>query len=87
MDENTAYDGVPEIGVLSSRDIDLDEMGAHYFVPNFIRPMPEAEEDPDFDSDGMLEHDIADDAQFLIPGMLPEPYWDFNMATEQFNYA
>ena len=24
---------------------------------------------------------------FLIPGMLPEPYWDFNMATEQFNYA
>jgi len=24
---------------------------------------------------------------FLIPGMLPEPYWDFNMATEQFNFA
>lgn len=24
---------------------------------------------------------------FLIPGMLPEPFWDFNMATDQFNYA
>ena len=83
MDENTAYDGVPEIGVITSRDIDPEEMAPHYFVPNFARPMPEAEFDPDLDApEGSLEHDITDDAVFLIPGMLPEPYWDFNMVTD-----
>ena len=87
-DENTAFDGVPEIGVITSRDMDISELGPHYFVPNFVRPMPEAEEDPDLDApEGVFEHDISDDAMFLIPGMLPEPYWDFNMATDQFNYA
>ena len=62
MDENTAYDGVPEIGVITSRDIDLEELEPHYFVPNFARPMPEAEEDPDLDAPaGVMEHDITDD--------------------------
>lgn len=61
-DENTAYEGVPEIGVITNRDIDLEEMAPHYFVPNFARPMPEAEEDPDLDApEGILEHDIAED--------------------------
>jgi hypothetical protein len=45
--------------------------------------MPEAEDDPDLDApEGILEHDIAEDAMFLIPGMLPEPFWDFNMNTD-----
>ena len=83
MDENLAYEGVPEIGVITSRDIDVEEMMPHYFVPNFVRPMPEAEEDPDLDApEGVLEHDISEDAMFLIPGMLPEPFWDFNMNTD-----
>jgi len=61
-DENTAYDGVPEIGVITNKDIDLEEMAPHYFVPNFARPMPEAEEDPDLDApEGILEHDISED--------------------------
>jgi len=63
--------------------MDIDELAPHYFVPNFVRPMPEAEEDPDLDApEGILEHDISDDAMFLIPGMLPEPYWDLNMAPD-----
>ena len=53
---------MPEIGVITNRDIDLEEMAPHYFVPNFARPMPEAEEDPDLDApEGILEHDIAED--------------------------
>ena len=47
---------------MTSREIDLDEMQPHYFVPNFVRPMPEAEEDPDLDApEGIFEHDIAED--------------------------
>lgn len=62
MDENTEFDGVPEIGVISGKDIDLEEMEPHYFVPNFARPIPEAEEDPDLDApEGTLDHDISDD--------------------------
>ena len=88
VDENTAFEGVPEIGVITSRDMDIDELAPHYFVPNFVRPLPEAEEDPDLDApEGVLEHDISDDAMFLIPGMLPEPYWDLNVAPDQYNYA
>ena len=68
--------------------MDIDELAPHYFVPNFVRPLPEAEEDPDLDApEGVLEHDISDDAMFLIPGMLPEPYWDLNVAPDQYNYA
>lgn len=74
--------------MITSRDMDIDELAPHYMLPNFVRPIPEAEEDPDFDApEGVLEHDISDDAIFLIPGMLPEPYWDLNMAPDQYNYA
>ena len=48
--------------MITSRDVDLDEMAPHYFVPNFARPMPEAEEDADLDApEGVLDHDIAED--------------------------
>eukprot|EP00353_Schmidingerella_taraikaensis_P005378 CAMPEP_0185571458 /NCGR_PEP_ID=MMETSP0434-20130131/3505_1 /TAXON_ID=626734 ORGANISM="Favella taraikaensis, Strain Fe Narragansett Bay" /NCGR_SAMPLE_ID=MMETSP0434 /ASSEMBLY_ACC=CAM_ASM_000379 /LENGTH=132 /DNA_ID=CAMNT_0028186905 /DNA_START=537 /DNA_END=936 /DNA_ORIENTATION=+ len=83
IEENEAYCGLPEIGPITSRDMDIEELAPHFFVPNFVRPMPEAEEDPDLDApEGVLEHDIADDSLFLIPGMLPEPYWDLNMSTD-----
>ena len=62
QDENCAYAGVPEIGVITSKDIDLDEMEPHYFVPNFARPFPEAESDPDLDAPrDEIDHDIAND--------------------------
>ena len=83
IDESTCFNGVPEIGVITNRDLEIEELSPHYFVPNFVRPIPEAEEDPDLDApEGVLEHDVADDAMFLIPGMLPEPYWDLNMSTD-----
>ena len=84
-DETYAFDGIPEIGIISASEIDEDEMSPHYFVPNFVRPLPEADEDPLLDineSESGLEKDISRDAIFLIPGMLPEPYWDFNMTQD-----
>ena len=45
--------------------------------------MPEAEEDPEMDSD--LPYDISNDALYLVPGMLPEPYYDFNLVQDHFN--
>ena len=51
---------------MTSKEIDLEEMQPHYFVPNFVRPMPEAEEDPDLDApEGIFEHDIADDVSIV----------------------
>ena len=71
VDENTAFNGVPEIGVITSRDLDIDELAPHFFVPNFVRPLPEAEDDPDLDApDGVLEHDISDDAKRLIRALM-----------------
>ena len=52
---------------MTSKEIDLEEMQPHYFVPNFVRPMPEAEEDPDLDApEGIFEHDIADDVSIIL---------------------
>lgn len=60
----------------------------HYFVPNFIRPVPEADEDPEVvEGEELEDYDISADALYLVPGMLPEPYWDFNMVQDQFNYT
>ena len=39
--------------------------------------MPDVEDDPEIDSD--TPYDISNDALYLIPGMLPEPYYDFNL--------
>jgi hypothetical protein len=86
-EEITAYNGIPEIGINKADQLDADELLPNYFVPNFVRPIPEADEDPELDDLDGPEYDISQDAIFLIPGMLPEPYWDFNMVSEQFNYA
>ena len=55
--------------------------------PNFIRPVPTAEFDPEFDEDLNAEYDVSKDAIYMVPGMLPEPYWDLNMVQEQFNFV
>jgi len=39
--------GVPDRGVQTSDDLDLEELEPHYFTPNFLRPVPTAEEDPE----------------------------------------
>ena len=51
----------------------------HYLPPNILRPLPIEEEE-----DGGHNHDDLE-TFWLIPGMLPEPYWDFNMGMD-FNY-
>jgi hypothetical protein len=45
--ESGAYMGVPDRGVQISDDLDLEELEPHYFTPNFLRPVPTAEEDPE----------------------------------------
>lgn len=65
-------------------DVDPKELEPYYFTPNFLRPLPEAEEDPEIETG--TAYDVACDALYLVPGMLPEPYWDFNLVSDQFNY-
>ena len=64
-EENTAYNGVPEIGVHSAAELTEDEMLPHYFVPNFVRPIPEAEEDPELDDPLSAEYDISQDVSLV----------------------
>jgi hypothetical protein len=42
--------------------------------------MPEAEEDPEIETGA--PYDVACDALYLVPGMLPEPYWDLNLVSD-----
>jgi hypothetical protein len=60
----------------------------HYFGPNFLRPLPvEEEEEKHGRMDGNLDGGASEidylndemDAIWLIPGTLPEPFWDYTM--------
>ena len=89
--ESTGFGGIPEKGISSDSDFAEEELGKNYcFIPNFIRPSPDCIEDDDCFGD--LSVDVAQDvsnfsllifhvfqALLVMPGMLPEPYWDFNM--------
>ena len=92
--ESTGFGGIPEKGISSDSDIAEEELGKNYcFIPNFIRPSPDCIEDDDCFGD--LSVDVAQDvsnfsllifhvfqALLVMPGMLPEPYWDFNMVQD-----
>lgn len=55
-------------------------MPPHYFAPNFLRPIPvEEEENEDGEEVDYLNDEL--DAIWLIPGMVPEPYWDYGMCS------
>jgi len=74
----------PENGILPSQ-IYEDELLPHYFAPNFLRPLPVEEEDEKISFAGEGERDFLNDeldAIWLIPGMLPEPYWDYTMCQD-----
>jgi hypothetical protein len=86
-EENTAYNGMPEIGIDRPSELIQDELMPNYFVPNFVRPIPEIDDDPEDDDPNGGMYDISEDGVYLVPGMLPEPYWDFNMVSDQYNYA
>ena len=83
--ETSAFVGYPKHGISSASDIDPSELQANYFTPNFLRPMPEAEDDPELDNDANTQYDVSNDALYLVPGMLPEPYWDFNQVSNFLN--
>jgi len=86
-EENTVYNGMPEIGIDRPSELMQDELMPHYFVPNFVRPIPEIDDDLESDDPNGGMYDISEDGVYLVPGMLPEPYWDFNMVSDQYNYA
>jgi hypothetical protein len=73
----------PESGILHSQIYD-DELLPHYYPPNFLRPLPIEEEEERRDGisvpEGELDY-LNDelDAIWLIPGMLPEPIWEYSM--------
>ena len=62
--ETGAYMGVPERGVDLADYIDLEELEPNYFTPNFLRPVPTAEEDPEEGSS--VPYDISNDVRFII---------------------
>lgn len=65
---------------IAADDLTDDELMPHFFTPDFLRPLPQPENIENTDDDDF------EDAFWLIPGIVPEPYWDINMGQE-FNYA
>jgi hypothetical protein len=59
--DSIAFDGMPEVGIKANDDIKPEELDPHFFAPNFIRPVPEAEFDPDMDDEMNAEYDISKD--------------------------
>ncbi len=73
----------PESGILPSQIYD-DELLPHYYPPNFLRPLPIEEEEERRDGSSVPEGELDYlndelDAIWLIPGMLPEPIWEYSM--------
>ena len=52
---------MPEIGITIGDEIKPEELEPHFFYPNFIRPVPEAEFDPELEEDVSGEYDISKD--------------------------
>lgn len=55
------FDGLPEIGITSNDEIKPEELDPHFFLPNFLRPIPEVEFDPDLEDEIGGEYDISKD--------------------------
>ena len=60
----------PQSDLSAADDLTEDELQPHFFTPEFLRPQPQPESSDSED---------FDDAYWLLPGMVPEPYWDINM--------
>ena len=70
----------PEFEISATDDLTDSELQPHFFTPDFLRPMPQP------CNEDVVDDEDFDDAYWLIPGIVPEPYWDINMGQE-FNYA
>jgi hypothetical protein len=67
------------MGVFNAEELSEDELvGSYTFTANFLRPSPDVIEEDDCMGDE-LSIDVSQDSLMIVPGMLPEPYWDFNM--------
>ena len=64
-EESTAYNGVPEIGIVRPNELIQDELLPHYFVPNFVRPIPEVDDDPELDDPNGGMYDISQDVSII----------------------
>ena len=60
--ETSAFVGYPMHGISQATDIDPEELEPHYFIPNFLRPMPEGEDDPEIDSE--TPYDVSNDVSY-----------------------
>ena len=56
---------------LAANDKAKEEIHANSYCPNFLRPVPEV--------DQYLEDSIVEDAIWLFPGVLPEPFWEYTL--------
>ena len=72
MINQTSPNIFPE-NIISSKDLTDDELQPHFFTPDFLRPIPQPE------NQELMDEEDFDEACWLIPGMIPEPYWDINM--------
>lgn len=52
---------MPEIGITVKDEIKPEELDPHFFMPNFIRPIPDAEFDADLEDEFGGEYDISKD--------------------------
>jgi hypothetical protein len=52
---------MPEVGITVKDEIKPDELDPHFFMPNFIRPIPDAEFDADLEDEIGGEYDISKD--------------------------
>ena len=77
MQKNSTPNIFPQKELSAQDDLTDEELQPHFFTPDFLRPLPQPESDDEED---------FDDAYWLIPGMIPEPYWDINMGQE-INFA
>ena len=60
-EENTAYNGMPEIGIDKPSELIQDELLPNHFVPNFVRPIPEIDDDPEDDDPNGGMYDSSED--------------------------
>lgn len=68
--DSIAFDGMPEIGIKANDEIRPEELDPHFFCPNFIRPVPEAEFDPEMDDELNAEYDVSKDVSNLCNSQL-----------------
>jgi len=62
----------PDSGI-SPDQLSESELAYKHYIPNFLRPFPVEEIENEFEEMEPI---------WLVPGMMPEPYWDLNMGQE-----